>query len=327
MNMKRFIYTVLAAAACLTATAAGINPDEWRDTRWTDGFAFFYFSRTEPGRLVFEGGTLHEGGYGFALAAAAGDNKWTLKSLDPSFEYSSLLGNSEIGSIVTRTIIDGHEVLLVRNSKGVVTDVLRRMTGRDGLREIVINDMHWNLSGEYTDTRGQQYSFYPDGTVTPPGRKNVSYVFEDVYEMPSNIITLSTGEHWMFETVDGGLNLYTAKLIQDDDWDKGQLIVHLTKKPIEGNTPYGCWPEASSFLFTSAYVGFYDKATLRLIRNEIYARHGVKFNSADLKARFTPAKGWPTPTIDASQAKLSAIELINVDLIRNMEAIIANDNR
>ena len=322
MKTKRFIYTLLACTFFMTAGAAGINVNEWRDTRWTDGFAFFYFSRAQGDRVYFEGGTLHEGGYGFSLAPAVGDNKWTLMPLNPEFEYSSLGGNSEIGSIVTRTVIDGQEVLLVRNSSGIVTDVLRRMSGRDSLRDIVITDQRWNLTGRYTDTRGQQYMFYPDGTVTPPGRKNVSYTFEEIYDMPSNFITLSTGEHWMVESADGGINLYTAKPLEYDDWDKGQLIARLTKQPIEDETPYGCWPETSSFLLSSNYVAFYNKTTLRLMRNEIYARHGVKFNSADLKARFTPANGWPTPTIDAAQAKLSTMELINVDLIRNMEALI-----
>lgn len=327
MNTKRFIYTLLAAVTCLAATAAGINPDEWRDTRWTDGFAFFAFTRAESGRLVFEGGTLHEGGYGFALVPAAGDNKWTLKSLDPQFEFSPFAGSSAIGSIVSRATIDGQEVLLVRNSAGAVTDVLRRMTGRDDLHTMVVADLRWNLAGEYTDTRGKQYTFYSDGTLTPPGRGNVAFKFEEIYDMPSYVITLATGEHWMFEPVAEGLDLYMAKPLEDDEWEKGQLIAHLTKKPMEGGEPYGCWPETSSFLLTSTYAGFYDKATLRLMRNEIYARHGVKFSSADLKARFTPAKGWPTPTIDATQAKLSAIELINVDLIRNMEAILARGDR
>ncbi len=55
---------------------------------------------------------------------------------------------------------------------------------------------------------------------------------------------------------------------------------------------------------------------LRLARNEVFARHGYTFNSADLQA-FFGARSWYAPA--GQDVSLSAIEAANVDLIRQIE--------
>jgi hypothetical protein len=62
------------------------------------------------------------------------------------------------------------------------------------------------------------------------------------------------------------------------------------------------------------------------MRNEIYARHGYVFNSADLKAYFSK-QPWYKPLNNNSAVKLTPIENLNVELIKgNIEARVGTDD-
>ena len=65
-----------------------------------------------------------------------------------------------------------------------------------------------------------------------------------------------------------------------------------------------------------------SKSKLRIARNEIYARHHRKFDSADLQTYFN-SKSWYSGTIESSDfvdsAYLSDIEKKNIDLIKKYE--------
>ena len=58
------------------------------------------------------------------------------------------------------------------------------------------------------------------------------------------------------------------------------------------------------------------RESLRLARNEIYARHGHIFKDPDLRAYFS-ARSWYAPL--AKETPLSAVERYNVDLIQRVE--------
>ena len=80
-------------------------------------------------------------------------------------------------------------------------------------------------------------------------------------------------------------------------------------------------PESNTRLYTAAELAGLDKATLRLARNEIYARHGRRFNSADLQAYFD-SKPWYHGTIapgDFDNNVLNSFELGNIKLIESLE--------
>ncbi len=64
-----------------------------------------------------------------------------------------------------------------------------------------------------------------------------------------------------------------------------------------------------------------NKDELRIARNEIYARHGRKFNDRDLQDYFN-SKPWYRGTVEANRFNdnmLSKIELSNLDLIKEYE--------
>ena len=63
-------------------------------------------------------------------------------------------------------------------------------------------------------------------------------------------------------------------------------------------------------------------AQLRLARNEIYARHGRRFQNASLQAYFD-SKSWYKGTIapeDFDASILSNVEITNIERIKEVEA-------
>ena len=80
-----------------------------------------------------------------------------------------------------------------------------------------------------------------------------------------------------------------------------------------------------NYLMNTHYLGRFSKPQLRLMRNEILARHGWKFQSKDLKDYFT-SQPWYKPVADNSSVKLSVIEMTNIQLLKSEEAV-SDDNR
>ena len=80
-----------------------------------------------------------------------------------------------------------------------------------------------------------------------------------------------------------------------------------------------------NYLMNVHYLGRFSKPQLRLMRNEILARHGWKFQSKDLRDYFS-SQPWYKPGTDNNRIKLSIIEMTNVQLIKSEEAE-DDDNR
>ncbi|RRD02825.1 YARHG domain-containing protein [Prevotella sp. OH937_COT-195] len=77
---------------------------------------------------------------------------------------------------------------------------------------------------------------------------------------------------------------------------------------------------ASKEVLYSSILGGFTKKELRLMRNEIYARHGYRFSSPDMNEYFSQCP-WYSPRGDnnAATAELTEVEKINVQLIKKME--------
>ena len=74
-----------------------------------------------------------------------------------------------------------------------------------------------------------------------------------------------------------------------------------------------------NYLLDTRYLGRFSKPQLRLLRNEILARHGWKFQSKDLQDYFSQ-QPWYKPAKDNNSIKLSIIEMTNIQLIKSDEA-------
>ena len=74
-----------------------------------------------------------------------------------------------------------------------------------------------------------------------------------------------------------------------------------------------------NYLMNTHYLGRFSKSQLRLMRNEILARHGWKFQSKDLQDHFG-SQPWYKPAANNNSIKLNIIEMTNVQLIKCEEA-------
>lgn len=80
-------------------------------------------------------------------------------------------------------------------------------------------------------------------------------------------------------------------------------------------------PYSSSMYLTQNDISGFSASQLRIARNEIYARHGRMFTSADLQNYFNN-QAWYYPTIPANQFKdstLNDFEKKNIDLLQKRE--------
>ena len=92
------------------------------------------------------------------------------------------------------------------------------------------------------------------------------------------------------------------------------------QKALEGELPSNL---LCNTLLNAAYLDFFSKEELRLMRNEILARHGYNFQSKDLKDYFSQ-KSWYKPAKSNSGIKLNIIEETNVQLMKSIESIKAS---
>ena len=80
----------------------------------------------------------------------------------------------------------------------------------------------------------------------------------------------------------------------------------------------GKYPQASTRLLTTADVNHLPLAELRIMRNEIYARHGFIFKKKETKNYFANQK-WYVPRYDNVENVLTDIEKKNIQLIKQYE--------
>ncbi|MEL6657602.1 MAG: YARHG domain-containing protein [Bacteroidota bacterium] len=92
----------------------------------------------------------------------------------------------------------------------------------------------------------------------------------------------------------------------------------LTAKDFTYRDDVGLWPEASQRLLTEEEVWNHTSDDLRLMRNEIYARHGYSFKIKDMRYHFE-AQDWYMPITTDIRETLTDIEAENIALIYQYE--------
>lgn len=88
-----------------------------------------------------------------------------------------------------------------------------------------------------------------------------------------------------------------------------------TSQQINSN---GRFPEASDRLLTPSDIYNLSKSELKIMRNEIYARHGYIFQTRDMKSYFE-YQSWYLPRYTDINTFLSEVEKSNIELIKRYE--------
>lgn len=81
----------------------------------------------------------------------------------------------------------------------------------------------------------------------------------------------------------------------------------------------GEYPQSSTRALKVADVENITASDLRIMRNEIYARHGYSFRMKDMRAHFD-TQDWYVPVSNDVTGKLTAVEVKNEKLIKRYEA-------
>ncbi|MCQ2974017.1 MAG: YARHG domain-containing protein [Bacteroidales bacterium] len=290
-----------------------VSAQNFAGTEWTDGFTN-YKAEQKGSKIVFEGGTLHEGGYQFALTKKA-EKQFTVVPYNSDFDYSSF---GEIGSKVEYRVINDnnvkYEFLVALNSKNEIVDIIQKYDGE--LLDRVYDNFVTVLQGRYSDANGVEY-YFNNYSLTINGKKQTFECVLNDY-VSTNCIKLSDGKVYIIEMSTTGINLYNTKPIDDEfEYEKTTLYKKLSKKEQESSTKTGRWvyTQHSPVIGTT---GYFSKDLLRIMRNEIYARHGYVFNSADLKEYFGKMS-WYHPVSNNSSVKLSELETLNINIIKKSE--------
>ncbi len=159
--------------------------------------------------------------------------------------------------------------------------------------------------GQWQDGRyhGTGSIFHPDGS------KYVGQWSAGKYD-GKGILTLPNGEKRSVLFKNG--QLIEEKVTQAAPAKKEKKIIPPQKKAAE--LP-GDFPEASARLLTATDLEKKTAGELRIMLNEIYARHSHVFKSVDLQEHFS-RQPWYTPKQPADWSMLSDIEKANIELIR-----------
>lgn len=278
---------------------------------WTNGYEFYKVNKQENNKILFLGGNLHEGG-----------NTFELKQINEnSFQFvetNSAIG--EKGDYLKLKKINDSKCLLIYNQKNNIKGTLIELN--EPLEKIVINNkVNYELAGKYKDKSGKIYTFYPNNLMASGLSNKQNYKFESEYDFPIEVITFGKNKSFYYDRSINKLTLYQAKKNEYGEWEKSDKMFELTKFKSLNHTNKnlnGDYPFCSSEILTSDILNNFEKAELKIMRNEIFARYGYKFKTNKMKKYFE-SKNWYKGEYDNVNNKLTDLEKINIELIKFFE--------
>ena len=323
--------------ACLLVGTFAMG-QQYKGTYWHNGSTFITVLDENASAIVTVEGNLHEGGsaQSWMKGEVPGDflrpnqigNVWT----DTIIHYNDLIIHKSIG---------GQECLLVYGRTRNLEDIFLRYEGHSankwyeqshGFDSVLESSIHRQIMGTYTTGKQEAWLITHDIIIiyslsSLPGQPHSSYSYTirwGEFDSPENVLTLSDGRNLCFKLTAEGLDIYKGVIhVEGNDLEwitPGDLLCQLHKTNLDNPVP-GRWPEASTSLLTRGYLSPYPTEVLRLIRNEIYARHGHRFSDKELTQFYHSGGLWyGTALLKAhNPLVLTEIEKLNVELIATIE--------
>ncbi len=227
-----------------------------------------------------------------------------------------------------------NDIATVRHQKGGGLDVFCFYDGKKQLKAVMSNERDWDA--EHVNMKrwlGQFYAYYTSAendqsvvwdayNITVDGHQ-ANYKVETFNGLVTGFVTITPVEGdtnilegiWEVEPTLQGIILHGATFDEEENWwVRNGVDIALNKTASE----YGRFSFASEMLLNTRTLRKYDKKTLRIMRNEIMARHGYRFQAKDLQEYFSK-QFWYKPVTSNNQVKLSFVEQLNVELIKQME--------
>jgi hypothetical protein len=289
---------------------------------WTNGWMVFSGGKVNDSLWALNGSGLHEGGFRFFMKPLT-DSSWLLKghNLDgnPDDHAEPIVGKR--GDRVLYRVVDGHRVMIFQSTAGTIDELLVPIDYGQQLSDLVTsNKTAYELGGEYINMRNGQPAVFYSGRPEVKGLFSDPelYYFPAPYDFPDNVLVFGKNKTPLAYTrTDSSLELFVAEDHGEEQYTAGKRFATLRKTgwldPSRSHLP-GRYPFASVLLLTDGITRYFSKAELRIMRNEIYARHGYVFESADLQAYFS-SQPWYKPVDGAGEAQLSELEKLNARIL------------
>ena len=298
--MKKVFLSLLLASS-ISAQAQLIK----NNTEWYDGSLKYSATTAANGSIKME--AMAEGEeLQFSLMPISDLPNQYLVHKDADFEWLSIPEGA---------------LMKVQQQDGI-TAISQYCTDRNGVENVFVkttddsqqlNIEKWKamLIGTYTRNDGKRVVI--GSSSISVGSEEGTYEVMTFNGMAMNVIQLkgiSGAKYWQVVPTLKGFNLYTGEFDEYGMFSRGRRIGSL----IESDPNIGRFYMTKQVILNGNILSSFRKETLRLMRNEIMARHGYVFQAQDLKDYFS-REPWYKPGNDNSAIKLSLIEQLNVDLI------------
>lgn len=306
MEIRRLILTLSLALVALTGLQAGnVNTG----TKWYNGDLQF--------EATVKGGVVHmyamSEGEESAFVLVPQDGEERTYSIRPDAAYPDAY--YPLGTTARYDQQEGVTALLVYDAENHLTTVFTQTT--KSFDENAVQMRLAELCGAYSQRRG------PDVLITEQqiSIAGVDYAYEVVKfnGYATDFINVKDGAWhglWQCVATQDGWYLYESLM---GEYGMPERKAGGRQMLIEWNDPEDSrWAFASNVVLTRPVLSHYNAVTLSLMRNAIMARHGYRFRSPELQQYFD-ARPWYAPRESNDDIRLSFIEQLNVQLIKNQE--------
>jgi serine/threonine-protein kinase len=175
---------------------------------------------------------------------------------------------------------EGHYVIGYSSPRARDAETEARRQNQQGYKTTVVNSSEWsNLAAGYYIV---VYGIYPNEAEAAAAAREIGATGRSVYVKKS-----------------------------------GKRVAPPVADPASNDTP-GRFPEASLRALTRDELLEYSKDDLKIMRNEIFARHGYVFKDPELRAYFNK-QSWYVGQYDDVSGFLSPVERQNVEVIKQLE--------
>ena len=305
---------------------------------WHNGDYFTFIKFETDTNVVTFTANLHEGADGIPWKKTANPDLYMRPNQIGNAWTDTIIYYHD--SIVHKTI-EGQDVLLIYGRERTLKDILLRYEGRStnkwyelshGFDSVLESNIRRQIMGSFYTSDQQAWHITSDSILifslsSIPNQPFYGYAYTIHWgetDSPDGFLTLSDGRILCYKFTADGLDIYHGvSHIEHEDFEwfsKGDLLCHLNKTNLDNAVP-GRWPKASTTLLTRGYLEPYPTEVLRLIRNEIYARHGHRFSDKELTQFYHSGGLWYGSALLKAQnpLALTEIEKLNVELIATIE--------
>jgi hypothetical protein len=154
-------------------------------------------------------------------------------------------------------------------------------------------------------------------TEQPPWRRALPYLAVYGALVVLALVAFGPGfyEHWLIACVDDPKAPFCGLILDTAGIDSAQVPA----SPFStGALGVGRFPQTSLHVLNEGDFAGLTCPDLRLMRNEIYARHGHIFVSGDMRDHFA-AQPWYTPQVADATGLLTPVEKENIALVMKHE--------